>query len=81
MSDFSWDDLTEKERGRAAVGVSEQLARGRHADYDRVVAHVAPKLKDEGFRDKIFQAEDPAEALYEAGQREIHTPLEDIFGD
>ena len=81
MSDFTWDDLTEQERARAAVNVSETLARGRHADYDKVVQHVTPKLKDEAFREKIFQSSDPGEALYDAGQKAINPPLDEIFGD
>lgn len=80
MSDLSWDDLTTEERAKAANNIAEHLARGRHKDYDAVVKSVVPKLrKDESFRAEILDSADPAEALYEAAQRELNPPLEDIF--
>lgn len=82
MSDLSWDDLTTEERAKAANNIAEHLARSRHKDYDSVVKAVIPKLRqDESFRDEILGADDPAEALYSAAQKEINPPLDEIFGD
>lgn len=80
-----WDDLDREEQDVVGLIISESLARRRHEDYDNVVSGVRDKLgTDDEFRQNVFGAGDPGEALYKAGvehQAEAfdNEPLEDIM--
>ena len=84
MSNELWNAMSEEDRNSTALGIAENLARGRHDDYDD---YVSPSLleeagKDPDLRHRLSNAADPAEEIYNVA-KERHaeaTSLDVILG-
>ena len=75
---LNFDDLSQAEKRRVMADISENMARTRHEDYDQRVANMYPKLNnDDDFRQRIFSAADPGEALYKASLKDEADKLRD----
>ena len=79
--DFKWDDLSDGEKTVTRASISEQLARSRYKDYAAMVKPAVERMNsDDDFRKELYDAEDPAELLYQTGKAMAEPSLEELFG-
>ncbi|RLW55467.1 MAG: hypothetical protein B6D76_03535 [gamma proteobacterium symbiont of Stewartia floridana] len=78
--DFKWDDLSDGEKVKTRASISEQLARSRYKDYAATVKPAVERINsDDDFRKELYDAEDPAELLYQTGKAMSPPSLEEIL--
>ena len=70
------DDLgsyfDEAEQRAIEIGLSEKLARGRHANYDKVIGPVFKEMAgDAELRRKLLSQTDIADACYRYGENQV----------